>query len=147
MADGPVIIPDAGRTWWFGVGLEALELPDFEYKFRLFQNDEEVTLASEWSDFTEANFSGYAAADVFHGAQHLNGDGLWQVDCDPVAWVHDGGATANDIYGWLIVAIRGGPPTEIIFAGANYDPPRSMTNALDEIIVALNIVFDQPPPP
>lgn len=140
MADPVPVIPNVGRTVWLPSGSGGIFGP-FGQAFVLFQTDVDITLASEWPDFVEADFSGYARVNITLGPTFVNGDNLLEQDWSPAVWAHDGGGVGNLIYGWLLLRDPDGG-TPIIMAGQNFDPPRSMSVITDSIPVIVNSLFD-----
>lgn len=67
---------------------------------RLFKNNHTPAVTDTNGNYTEANFSGYAAfALSTWNAAFVNADGKGEIDATPHSFVHNGGATANTIYG------------------------------------------------
>lgn len=79
---------------------------------RLYQNDPTISNTSIAGDFTEANFSGYTAwnfnqtGSTWPAASSPGSGQAHSVHAD-VDFTHDGGATANDIYGAYITDSAG----------------------------------------
>ncbi len=92
---------------------------------RLYQNDYTPVIGSVAGDFLNATFSGYtpydfsaggqnfpaAAADGSNNAQSVHGD---------IDFVHDGGGTDNDIYGWYMIDQAGAIICAERYAGAPF---------------------------
>ena len=70
----------------------------------LFKNNYTPVAASVFADFTDADFSGYSAggAALSYAAATTNGGGQSQSLATQVSFSHNGGGTANDIYGYAI---------------------------------------------
>ena len=74
----------------------------------LYKNNYTPLTTSVAGDFTECDFSGYAAYDFAAGGQNWPAAGLdgannaQSVHAD-VVFEHSGGATANDIYGYYML--------------------------------------------
>ena len=74
----------------------------------LYQNDYTPLTSSVAGDFTECTFSGYAAYDFAAGGQNwpsagLDGSNNAQSVHTDVEFEHNGGATANDVYGYYML--------------------------------------------
>lgn len=76
--------------------------------YRLFKVDFEFHPDNTVANFTEADFSGYAAITVnTWGAAATFADGRAHIAVTPdISWGHDGGPTANTVYGYYVT--RGG---------------------------------------
>ena len=72
-------------------------------RIRLFKNNYTPVNSSTYADFTEADFSGYAGyASLSWGAAFINGSTQGEIDATQVTWTHNGGGTANTVYGIYI---------------------------------------------
>lgn len=74
-------------------------------KIRLFKNNNTPVAGSVLADFTQADFSGYSTvgdATLSFGSITVNGSNQSTMTATGVTWTHNGGATANTIYGHLI---------------------------------------------
>lgn len=73
------------------------------WAFRLFKNNFTPVATSVLGDFTEADFSGYSIIDpAWAAAAEVSG----KAEADATTtmeFVHNGGGTANNIYGWFLV--------------------------------------------
>ncbi len=92
----------AGANVWFSI--------------HLFQNNFVPTQASVLADFTEADFSGYAAVTLVFSAAFVNGTPAGQMNAASVTWVRAVGATSNTIYGMYITDAAGNVSTYELFA-------------------------------
>lgn len=99
----------------------------------LWKNDITPDLDTEYADLTLCDFSGYATVETTFGAITINDDDNAEFTGSLCQFIHDGGATSNDVYGWCII---GDPGTPIILAIERFsDAPRSMAIEDDEIDV------------
>ena len=73
------------------------------YEVRLYQNNFTPLVGSVLGDFTVATFSGYAAQAPTFGAAAIDGNGNAKADASALSFTHNGGGTANSIYGWYMV--------------------------------------------
>lgn len=75
---------------------------------RLYKNNYTPLVGSVAGDFTPANFSGYGHYDLLAGGQEFpaatpdGSNDAESVHAD-INFVHNGGGTANDIYGWYLL--------------------------------------------
>jgi len=97
---------------------------------RLFKNNHTPASTDTVSDYTEADFSGYpGSVGPTWGAPFINGDDKGEIDAAPVTYTHNGGATANTIYGVyfldadgdLVYADRFGAPIVLTNNGETFD--------------------------
>lgn len=96
---------------------------------RLFKNDHTPVVGDVNANYTEANFSGYASFALGNWtAAFVNGDGKGEIDAAPHTFAHNGGATANTIYGVYVTNNAG----DVIYA-ERFDAPRVLTTAADSI--------------
>lgn len=96
---------------------------------KLFKNDHVPAVDDVNANYTEANFSGYAAEALgTWNAAFLNGDDKGEIDADPIAFVHNGGGTSNTIYGAYVVDDNG----DVIYA-ERFEAPRVMSSNGDTI--------------
>lgn len=71
---------------------------------RLFKNNHVPTEADVVGDYTEANFSGYpGAVSPTWGTPFVNGSNKGEVDATLITYTHNGGGTANTVYGVYVV--------------------------------------------
>jgi len=105
---------------------------------RLFKNDITPDIDTELGDFTEADYSGYNELGVTLGVINRNLDDNAEAIADQVVFEHNGGGTANDIYGWYQVEVFGGP-TALKYCERFADAPRVMDGSGDEISITLSI--------
>lgn len=72
-------------------------------RFGLYQNDYTPVSGFDADDIVSADFSGYLVNTLgVWGAPYVNGDGDAQSDEAFWTFMHDGGSTANDIYGYFV---------------------------------------------
>lgn len=103
---------------------------------RLFQNDIVPDSTSGWLDFVEADFSGYAPVSLTYGAAAINPDtGKGETIPNDAVFSHDGGATANFIYGWYIIGGTDGEGDHL-WAAERFDPtPKTFASAGDTLTI------------
>lgn len=101
-------------------------------KVRLYRNDYTPVDASVLADFTEANFSGYAEQASGGYSFPLTVGGKAQTTGTPKEFTHNGGATANDIYGFYVVNNAG---TKVLWAERIASAPVAMSANGHKLIV------------
>lgn len=105
------------------------------WRIVLFQNDYDPLIDSEWADLDEADFDGYARATPAFGAWGVAGDTA-SSEADAVQFIHDGGGTPNDVYGWALIDIA--PATPELWALDRFSgAPLRMEFNGDTIVVQL----------
>jgi hypothetical protein len=73
------------------------------YKIGLFKNNVTVVDTTVLADLTEADFSGYGAAQTLvFGTPFTDGSGRGKMTAATITFTHSGGATANTVYGSFI---------------------------------------------
>lgn len=83
---------------------------------RLYQNDYDPIPTSTVANFTQANFTGYAAIAVnTWGDAFLNGDGYAQIEEVARTFTCTGALTPNTIYGYYITD----PAGDLVYAEKN----------------------------
>lgn len=103
----------------------------------LYQNDHTPALGDVLADYTEADFSGYAALDLFPDWTGPTGAGEPRVQsAGPVTFLHDGGVTGNSIYGCYLTDQAG---TTLLGAIRGIGVPFDMSVLNDEISVTLTL--------
>lgn len=103
-----------------------------------FTNDESLTYAS----LTLADFSGYVYQVPSFGAGIINGDGNAESTAGTLTWTHDGGGTANTIYGVVISALTLSASREILLAN-KFDSPVVMGSLGASIARSFNMLIGQ----
>lgn len=120
-------------------------LTQSNWNMHLFQNDvdpsdPETVLA----DLTECDFSGYAAVGLTYPASVFN-PATGKATCTPntPVFAHDGGATANDVYGYFITWDV--PSVGLRLMAAERFPlaPRTFANVGDVVTIVHTIGDDQ----
>lgn len=102
----------------------------------LFTNDLTPSAATVFADLDEADFSGYSRVEPSWGSVSTGGDGRAVMTAAPAVFTHDGGGTANDIYGYA--HIDAAPGNESIIAIERLpSPPEVMEDLGDTITVTL----------
>lgn len=95
----------------------------------LFKNDYVPLVSSVNGNFTEANFSGYASVALNDwNAAFLNDDDKGQIDADAASFTHNGGGTANTVYGAYVKNDAG----DVVYA-ERFDAPRVLSANGDSI--------------
>lgn len=96
---------------------------------RLYKNDYTPVIGSTSANFTECNFSGYSSqATTLWGTAYSALAGARGESDDTVhLFAHDGGGTANDVYGFYLTDGSG----NYIYGERNPDAPVAMNDATD----------------
>jgi hypothetical protein len=72
-------------------------------RMRLFQNNHTPVNSDTYASYTEATFSGYSGyQNIVWGSAFINGSTQGEIDATQLTWTHNGGGTANTIYGVYI---------------------------------------------
>jgi len=100
------------------------------FVLRLFKNNITPDVDTVLADFTEADFSGYTDVLLTMGAIVRDGDDNARSTGLLAQFLHSGGGTANDIYGWYLLGSGG---AVCLFAERFSDAPRVMDGLGDEI--------------
>ncbi len=96
---------------------------------RLFKNDHDPVVTDTNANYTQADFSGYASANLgTWNAAFVNGDGKGEIDADAKTFSHNGGATANTVYGVYVTD----EADNVVYA-ERFDAPRVMDSLGDSI--------------
>jgi hypothetical protein len=96
---------------------------------RLFKNDHVPAVGDTNANYTEANYSGYASQALSTwNAAFLNADNKGEIDAAEKTFTHNGGGTANTIYGAYVTNNAG----DVIYA-ERFDAPRVMSANGDSI--------------
>lgn len=130
-----VVLPNEGAIEQLG-DLKALEA---SYKIRLFKNNFAPVVGSVAADFTVCDFSGYAQVALVDGAIAINGAGKAEMTAAAAVFSHNGGATANTVYGWYIIDTV----TNKVRWASLFAAPRTMGAAGDSITVSLVFTLTQ----
>lgn len=130
-----LVFPDVGEN----LVLEAIvnKTAPQDLVLKLFQNNVTPSEPSVAASFTEATFSGYAPIP-------LTGASWGAASAGTIAniqrtFTHDGGATANSIYGYYIVQATSGT---LLFAERDASAPFLLQNSGDNIKVTPAITAD-----
>lgn len=70
-------------------------------KVRLYKNNRTPTQADTPANYTEADFSGYAAQTPTWVAATITSD-IAKITCGTLTFTHSAGATDNSLYGWFL---------------------------------------------
>lgn len=113
--------------------LEILDLVrtdgDVLKNLRLFKNNHVPAVTDGNGDYTQADFSGYAAVALgTWNAAFVNADGRGEIDADLATFTHNGGGTSNTVYGAYVTDNAG----DIVYA-ERFDAPRVMASNGDAI--------------
>lgn len=100
---------------------------------RLYKNNYTPVAGSVLADFTQADFSGYPAGGIAltYAAAATNGSGQAAMAADEEVFEHDGGGTANTVYGYYIVNTG----TNKVIKAEKFDAAVSMGVLGDKITV------------
>jgi len=109
------------------------------FQMRLFQNDFTPDNDSVDADFDQCDFSGYNQIGPTWGAVLPDGDGNAATIALVCVFAHDGGGTANDVYGWYLIGDEGGP-TIVLYAERFGDAPRVMDTLGDVISITPTMI-------
>jgi len=128
------------------VALEAIQAAYSVGVLTLFQNDIDPDNDSVYADFEFADFSGFAPVQPpTWGVTVPNVDGNAQQTALVCSFAHNGGGTANDIYGWAYLYYNGGTPY-LAFAERFDDAPRVMSGIGDVINITPAMTQGSCPP-
>lgn len=115
------------------------------WSLRLFQNnvtpDNDTVLAA----LDVADFSGYSDFSVTWGGVVEDANGNAAATALVAEFIHSGGATANDIYGWYLVMQVGGTE-KLTYCERFSDAPRVMEFVDDEIDITPQMIQGACPP-
>lgn len=96
---------------------------------RLFKNNHVPADTDTAADYTTADFSGYPGpVGLIWGSAFVNDADQGEVDAAQVDWEHNGGGTANLIYGVFVISGTG----HLVYA-ERFDAPISMAAPPDAI--------------
>jgi len=110
--------------------------------YKLFKNDFTPDADSVEADFTEADFSGYSSQNPTWNIVKNPTDERFEHERGVAKFVHDGGATANTIYGWYAIDtkamdVNGTEITDVV-AHERFAAPIVMSEDSDTIPVHLH---------
>lgn len=115
----------------------------WEFKLRLFKNNLEVEPATVLGDFTEANYSGYAEIPLDDMPDpEVSPGGKARIQAGDFSFLHDGGPTPNDVYGYYIVATNG-VEEKLCWGDRMEGAPFTMAALDDEVPVTVVITDTQ----
>jgi len=104
------------------------------FTVHLYKNDYTPVDGSVDTDFTEADFSGYAGGiSLSTHATPSTVAGRATTTWTPKIWTHNGGGTSNLVYGYFVLNSGG----DVIWAERDPSAPRSMAVLGDAINVFL----------
>ncbi len=106
----------------------------FDFKIKLYKNNYDPSGNFLAAAFTEADFSGYLAVtkDTW-GLPVIQGARVVLPLLTAATFTHNGGGTANSIYGWYMTQTSSG----LVVAAHKYAVPRTMASALSTPILVL----------
>lgn len=105
---------------------------------RLFKNDKVPANGDDVSDYTEADFSGYAEQDITSGwANPITLNDKATLIGSTAVFTHNGGPTGNSIYGYYIVDGNG----DLLFAERNPAAPTTIDQLGETYAVAPLFTF------
>lgn len=110
----------------------------------LFQGPVDLSIATVLDDLDECDFSGYARVQPVWPASTDPGNGDAASLSPAIAFTHDGGPTANDVYGMAVVEDDGGFGTHLLRIYA-FPVPISMESAGDNISRQIRMLTGQYP--
>lgn len=96
-----VIMPDEGAQKIADILYSQLAGSPSNVKIMLWKNDYTPDVTTEHSDLTDANFSGYAEQYLSLSSPTTTG-GVATMEAGSVTFTHNGGGTANTIYGYAV---------------------------------------------
>lgn len=102
----------------------------------LFKNDITPDADTVFADLTECDFSGYSRQVPSFGSITTGVDGRAVMTAAPVLFVHDGGGTANDVYGAALIDADSG--SEVILSIERLpSPPEALSAVGDSVTVTI----------
>lgn len=103
----------------------------FNPTLKLFQNNATISASTVLADLTEADYSGYVAQGIATWTTpQADGSNRKYTESTTVkTFAHDGGGTANTIYGWYLIDSNSGD----LLAVHKFDTPVVMDDATDTI--------------
>lgn len=124
-------VPDEGLLLFCEAARDMLQ---GDNQIRLYKNDYTPVAGSTLANFTEADFSGYSSLTLTGGSNAVMDGGRAKVGYSARVFTHDGGVTANQIYGYYVQNSGG----DLLFAERDPDAPRTMAVLNDTIAVVVN---------
>jgi hypothetical protein len=77
-------------------------------RLHLYQNDYFPDVADTIANYTEATFSGYTGSQLLAWSPaFINGVNAGEIDAAVLSWSHNGGSTANTVYGIYVTDSAG----------------------------------------
>ena len=133
------VIPEEGLMNLLSIAFGA----GWDFEVRLFKNDLTPDSGTVLANFVQANYSGYAPIpldDLPDPVMSPGGKALIQMG--DVSFLHNGGATPNNVYGYYIVA-KQGVEEKLCWGERIDDAPAVMASADDEIPLSIVITDTQ----
>lgn len=109
------------------------------FQLCLFQNNITPDVDSVFADFTECDFSGYLYAGLTLGPILRDANDNAKTTALGIAFTHNGGGTANDVYGWFLVTDYGTSP-KVRHCDRFADAPRIMSSSGDQIVITCALI-------
>jgi hypothetical protein len=131
-----LVVPDVGELYILAAWIAGY--PPSSLKVHLYQNNYTPVDSSVLGSFTEATFSGYASAVFAFAAPSEVANKAKAVAISPTVFTHNGGGTANTIYGYFVKDLATG---DLVWA-ERFGSSQIMTNNGDQISLPPQITFD-----
>jgi hypothetical protein len=133
----PLIVPDLAEPAFLQI-LVSTFLNGFGTQLKLFKNNVVPSDASILSTFTEADFSGYAAASPTWSVATEVANKAQTNDSMPRVFSHSGGGTANTIYGYYVVSFA----APYLLWAERFPAPITMSASGDTITITAQLTLD-----
>lgn len=130
-----LVVPDEGEKALLNL-LRGGGMAGVTVKLKLFKSNTTPTQATVLADFTEADFSGYNYATPSFGAATTDGSNKGVIqDSAARVFTHNGGGTANTVYGYYIEDTTNG---KLLWA-ERFDASQSVSANGDNISVTAKL--------
>lgn len=127
------------RLWLLLQASTALD----DIDIRLFKSDTQPSPLTVPGDFTEADFTGYAAQPVAFNVAWDDTAGNAIIWTPSVIFAPSGTAVTNVIYGWYATAALGGTG-DVVVACERFPSPAAIASIEDAVIVSPLLANNQP---
>jgi len=131
-----LVVPDIGELYILASWI--LGYAPTNLKVHLYQNNYTPVDSTVLGDLTEATFSGYAAAAVTLGTPTEVSNKAKTVGTAAQVFTHNGGGTANTIYGYYVKDLSTGNLAWVERFGSS----QIMTNNGDQISITIQLTCD-----
>jgi hypothetical protein len=131
-----LIVPDVGELYVLAAWIAGY--PPSNLKVYLYQNNYTPVQGSVVGSFTEATFSGYASVSFTLGTPTEVSNKAKSVATAASVFTHNGGGTANTIYGYYV---KDGTTGDLVWA-ERFGSSQIMTNNGDQISIPCQITCD-----